>query len=101
MVDPAIVRGITSSLEADNITSNPPLEKNITSSFFKKTSLGTKVIRIEIYDAVQFSSVEKSFCPCNARICTQHVVEDEMTDNIYHRVRDIIKCIENNFYTTL
>lgn len=102
-MDPATVQGITSYLENENSVDTPVnvIESRNLSSSFKITSSGKKVIRIEIYDAVQFDSVEKSICRCNARLCTQHVVQDLASDNIYHRIREIIKCIDNNFYKAL
>lgn len=102
MIDPATIRGITASLENENQDTPPVIadSRNLTSSF-KKTSCGTKLIRIEIYEAEQFDSLEKSICKCTARVCAQHVVQDVHTDNILYRVKDLIKCIDNNLYTAL
>lgn len=79
---------------------NAKQQKQVITSF-KSTMSGTKVIRIEIYDADQFEDAAKSICTCNAMVCAQHVVQNEFTDHIYPRIRDIIKCIDNNFYVSL
>lgn len=99
MLDSSTLRSITGFLDTEN-NEDPSVERRNLLEFFKMSSTGTKVIRIEIYDAAQFTTANLSSCSCNARVCTQHVVKDEATDNIYHRVKDLIKCIENNFYTS-
>lgn len=76
-------------------------EKKMLSSYFKTIVHGSKVIRIEIYDASQFSNAEDSLCKCNAELCVQHVVENVYCDNIYTRVRDILKYMDNTVYTSL
>lgn len=101
---PATVRGITSYLESfspEQPTDLTTRDKKMMSTYFKITTPGSKVIRIEIYNADQFENAEKSMCRCNAEVCVQHVVKNAATDNIYPRVKDIIKCIDNTLYTSM
>lgn len=66
------------------------------SSCVKYTTSGVKLIRIEVYDAEQFDNAEKTICHCNAHLCAQHVVSNIFTDDIYVRVKDILRSIQNN-----
>lgn len=79
----------------------PPLVKNKLTSCIKTTVQGVKVIRIEVYNADQFSSIEDSTCKCRAEICAQHVVNNFYSDHIYMKVRDILKSMDNSMYTNL
>lgn len=74
------------------VNSNMSKRKKIASSI-RMSSYGAKIIRIEIYDADHFENLEKSVCHCNAEVCGQHVVQNMFTDNIYERVKDILKSI--------
>lgn len=80
----------------------PPFVKNkLLTSCLKTSANGLKVIRIEIYDADQFSSTEDSTCKCSAEICAQHVVSNFYSDPIYIRIREILKSMENSMYVNL
>lgn len=70
-------------------------------SSLKTTAVGTKLIRIEIYNADQFASTGESTCKCNADICAQHVVRNVHLDQIYPRIREILKCMDNKIYMNL
>lgn len=71
------------------------------SSHLKITKQGVKVIRIEIYDVEQFRSTEESMCRCNAELCAQHVVANVYSDDVYTRIKDILKSIDNSLFTIL
>lgn len=107
IVDPVMVQNVTNYFEKQNqiteaaVPSSTKSNQKMLSSFFKTNLKGSKIIRIEIFDAEQFSSREKSVCKCDARLCVQHVVQDTSTDNFYIRVRDILKCMDNHLYTSL
>lgn len=95
------------AVEADNgpkpqsNSNSSPKRKKTLSSFLKTHATGVKVIRIEIYDASQFSNLEKSICKCNAELCAQHVVEDIYSDNVYIKIRDLLKSMNNSLYVSL
>lgn len=104
IIDPTIVQNITNYFQREDQRNREAQEsgiKKMLASFFKSKVLGSKVIRIEIYNAESFANIEQSICNCNAELCAQHVVEDIHADNIYPRVRDIIKCMDNTFYVSL
>lgn len=66
-------------------------------TFIKKTSTGSKIIRIEIHDAKNFLNREDTLCKCEAEICAQHVVKHIMFDDIYKSAIDLIEKIRSNF----
>lgn len=83
------------NLENDRFNDFINKQKKLTSSI-RTATIGSKVVRIEIYDADQFDDSTKSVCNCNAEICAQHVVQNIFSDNIYTRVKDILKSIETS-----
>lgn len=75
--------------------------ENAVYSFLKKAVKGgTKVIRIEVYDAdkLKFDEVEQ-LCNCNAEICIQHVVKNTYNDDVYIAVKEVIAKIEGRLET--
>ncbi|XP_028162761.1 uncharacterized protein LOC114354537 [Ostrinia furnacalis] len=98
-MSPTSVQRIINNMENENQRYGDIIinqQKKLYSSI-RTVSHGAKVIRIEIYDAEQFENSTKSVCQCNAEICAQHVVENVFNDNIYTRVKDIIKSIGTIF----
>ncbi|RVE52646.1 hypothetical protein evm_002765 [Chilo suppressalis] len=51
-------------------------------SYIKRPSQGSKVIRIEMYDADKIPE-DGNNCKCQAELCVQHVVTNYFMDNIY------------------
>lgn len=63
-------------------------------NYIKQTAKGTKVIRIEVYNAEQFENSEDSVCRCAAEICVQHVVKNALFDDVYTKTKDLIGKIQ-------
>lgn len=70
-------------------------------SFVKKASRGSKIIRIEIYDAKDFDNQEGALCKCKADLCVQHVVKNVIFDDIYKNVKDAVSKIQENIEAEL
>lgn len=85
----------------DDSTDFQDIEAKRLTSSLKTTVLGRKVIRVEIYNANQFSSMDESACRCHAEICAQHVVSNIHLDQIYPRIREILKCMDNKMFINL
>lgn len=100
-ITPNVQNVVGCDVYESTLSSNNILKSKLLASSLKTTTRGSKVIRIEIYDASQFQNVEKSVCKCNAEMCAQHVVENIYSDNIYAKVRDILKSLDNSLYVTL
>lgn len=71
-------------------------ENSLTTNFcFIKTPMqGYKIIRIEVYDAKKFDSIDDTICKCKAELCVQHVVKGVLFDEIYTSTCDIISKIQ-------
>lgn len=65
--------------------------------FIKKPAQGHKLIRIEIYNANSFDTVEDTLCKCKAELCVQHVVKTILFDDIYISICDIVTKIQELF----
>lgn len=64
-------------------------------SYVKRPLKGSKVIRIEIYDAKSFEDRQQNICKCKADLCVQHVVKNNM-DGIYQSTKELIFKIQEN-----
>lgn len=106
MIEPDVIDKVVNYLDKEERQRSPCVPNTNTTndkeliSFYKTVSTGgTKVIRIEIYDANQFES--NSMCQCSAEICVQHIVKSIYTDNIYLRIKDMLPYLNNTFYQSL
>lgn len=71
---------------------------NVIYSFIKRPARGgSKVIKIEIYEAANFPDCtdDRHICNCNAEVCIQHVVKNIFMDEIYRSVKDLLKKIHD------
>lgn len=99
MINPDIVENVVNYLDEEERANNVDNKQLL--SFYKTVSAGSKVIRIEVYNANQFESIEQSVCQCSAEICFQHIVKNIYTDSIYLRVKDMLHYLNNTFYQSL
>ncbi|KAL4702088.1 hypothetical protein ACJJTC_005427 [Scirpophaga incertulas] len=68
-------------------------ENDMCFSFIKTPKRGSKIIRLEIYDLDKFEeSPNLKFCECNAKTCTQYVVDSDnlLFDDIYNSAKNLI-----------
>lgn len=89
------------NVQANAIYSPTTIESKMLTASLKTSIRGMKLIRIEIYNANQFATSEESSCKCNAEICAQHVVSNVHSDNIYIRLKELLKSMDNAMYTSL
>lgn len=72
----------------------PRADQTIMSYIKKPVKGGTRVIKIEIYDADNFLKSDDSTCKCEAETCVQYVANSALFDDIYVATKGVIKKIQ-------
>lgn len=84
--------------------STPKKKKDHETSYFciKTSKRGSKIIRIEIYDAEIFENSQNKTCNCDANICMQYVVDSDIFyDDIYNSTKNLMTKMQKSMEKTL